>query len=280
MSDENQEVKYESNVDELITNHDRDTYPDDPVINEEPKEPEAEDDSSSEKPTDSTDSNLDEYGNELPESEPEQKTYTQAELNERINAAVRDRLARMERNQPQSQAAENESKPDDVSAEDWQAQLDAYIDAHLDKRSQRQKEMERQQQEQRAMQEFQSRFEQGMSRFKDFTEVVGHQPVTDAMANGLRGMKDPAAFMYAASKRASDDLKRISELPDAYAQIVELGKLEAKLKSGKSASNAPKPLGNPKEDMSKGYTGSSRMSVDDLIREHDRKAQERLQRRK
>lgn len=282
---DNEKVQYESNVDELLRGtSDKDSYPDDPIIDkksdEEHKESHDEPSEETEEETTQENSSVDEYGNELLEATQESpKMYTQAELNERINEAIRDRLSRLKNNQQPNREAENESKPDDMSEADWQKELTKFIENTFDNISHKKQEQERQLKEQQALQEFETKFQQGMGKFKDFQEVVAHQPITDAMTLATRGMQDPAGFLYAASKRASDDLNRISQIRDPYAQMVEMGKLEVKLKTTKHTTNTPRPLGKVRDDVGKGYTGTTKQSVDDLIRESEMRRREQMDRR-
>ena len=224
---------------------------------------------------------VDDYGN----PEPEKKTYTEDEVNERINKAIRDRLARLERNnqQPQQQpqqaaanqaAAGFEYNPD--SAQDWQQQLESFVEQTVSKMTGRQQQMQQQQREQQAQAEFEIKFHQGMGKFQDFTDVVGQQPITDAMTIATRAMKDPASFLYAAAKRHAPELQRISQLPDQYAQMVEMGKLEERMRKNKEATKAPRPLAATKEDTTLKPVAKKDNGIDALIAQADAKRRAQL----
>jgi hypothetical protein len=173
------------------------------------------------------------------------------------------------------QAQEFNYNPD--SEQGWQQQLESFVEQTFTKINQRQASQAQQQREMEAHNEFQERFANGMDRFTDFKEVVGAQPITDPMTLALRGVNDPAAFVYAASKRHPAELQRISQLGDPYAQMVEMGKLEERMRKTKSATNAPKPLGRTREDagmpVAKKQDGDS---IEDLIARADAKKRAQL----
>lgn len=257
-----------------------------PELSEAKEEPTPESDLEEVKTT--PENSQDEYGNDIPPP----KTYTEDEVNERINQRVRERLARLEKNaqpvqqqmpsQQQQQQAQNagfEYNAD--SQETWQQQLESFVEQTVSKMHQKQAYQQSVQKEQRATMEFESKFQSGMSKFQDFQDVVASQPITDAMVIATRGMKDPAGFMYAAAKRAPAELDRISKIQDQYAQMVEMGKLEERMKSQKVATKAPKPLSKSKEDMAVDVKSKKEPTLDDLLAASDakRKAQYNARRR-
>jgi hypothetical protein len=212
---------------------------------------------------------IDDYGNEKLAA----KTYTEDEVNERINQAIRDRLARLERNTTQQQpnqaqvqqATQQGFEYNSESQDSWQQQLESFVEQTVDRMSHKQAQQAQQLREKQAQSEFETKFRSGMGKFKDFTDVVGKQPITDAMTLASRGMKDPAAFFYAASKRAPQELQRISQIPDYYVQMVEIGKLEEKMRKNAPVSGAPKPLGKIKEDSSLPLKTHREPTIEDLI---------------
>ena len=136
----------------------------------------------------------------------------------------------------------------------------------------RSKKQQRQAQEQQAEQAFRQKFTQGMERFSDFREVVGKLPMHDDMTMALRGMNDPTAFIYAAAKRQPGEIERISKLPDPYARMVEMGKLEERMRRNKATTKAPRPLGRTKEDTTARVTPKQKeMTGDDLLAKADAK---------
>lgn len=216
---------------------------------------------------------VDEYGNDKPPA----KMYSEDEVNERINRTIRERLSRMEKNgqQPTQQQVQQQAQQnfnyDAESAETWQQQLEAFVEQTIDKRTQRQTHQAQQASEQRAMEEFQAKFESGIARFNDFNDVAGKMPITNTMMMATRGLKDPAAFIYAASKRAPQELQRISNITDPYAQIVEIGKLEERMKQNKPSTRAPKPVGRTQEDSPIAHKSDKQPSIEELIAKDEAK---------
>lgn len=237
LQDELQEQEY---VPEKQPDIMEDSYTsDDQEEKEEPKEPEKERESEE----------YDEYGNEKPKP----RTYTEDEVNERINKAVRERLSRGSQQEPQSQQAvqkqvDKNFEYNEDSTVPWQQQLESFVEQTVSKMTQKQQQQQEQQVEIQAQQEFRDKFSRGMDRFNDFVDVVSNQPVTTAMTAAMRGIEDPAAFIYAASKRHPQELQRISGLRDPYAQMVEMGKLEERMRKQPSSTNAPKPVSKTRED--------------------------------
>lgn len=214
----------------------------------------------------------DDYGNEKPKQE--SKTYTEEEVNERINRAVRERLARL-KEAPVPPAVQQDVKKDfeyDPAAEgNWQQQLESFVEQTVSKMTQKQQQQVQQQREQQAQQEFEAKFHQGMGKFHDFVQVVGQQPITDAMTVATRAMKDPAAFLYAASKRHSQELQRIANMPDQYAQMVEIGKLEERMRKNKSISKAPRPLSQTREDSIVEQRSAKEPTIEEMMAAADAK---------
>lgn len=224
--------------------------------------------------TESKESSVDEYGNEKGAS----RQYTQEEADEYANRIVRERLARLERNtqmpteQQAQQAARAGFEYNPESGEDWQQQLAAFTEQVIVQREQRQMQQAYQAQMERERAEFHHRFQNGMSRFTDFVETVGTQPITDSMTEALSGIKDPAAFIYAASKRMPQELERISRLGSKAAQMVEMGKLEERMKLVKPATKTPKPIGRTQEDMTiTKSTSRKEPTIEELIAQSDAK---------
>lgn len=217
---------------------------------------------SSQKSAESADSE-DEYGNKKVS-----RTYTEDEVNERINKAVRERLSRVERNksEPQPQQIRQEE-----SHEAWQQQLEQLVEQTFHKMNHKATESQRIQRDQQEQAEFEYKFSQSMNRFNDYVDVVGKLPITDAMVVATKAMDDPAAFLYAASKRAPDEIKRISEMRDPLKQIIEVGKLEERMRKQKSTSNAPKPISRTKEDSSMHYHDDKKPTIEDLIAQSNTK---------
>ncbi len=242
---------------------------------DEPDEPEA-------KESKEKDADYDDYGNAKTPS----KTYTEEEVNERINKAIRERLARgnNQNQQPtQQQVAQQaegfEYNPD--SSEPWEAQLEKFVEKTVSKIGQKQAQQQQQAKDHAQQAEFEDKFSRGMNRFGDFREVVGSQPVTDPMTYALRGLADPAAFIYAASKRHPQELSRISQIQDPAAQIMEMGRLEERMRKSPTGTKAPKPVSKSRDDGSIPVTTKKKEpTIEDLIANADAKRKVQLNQRR
>lgn len=208
---------------------------------------------------------VDEYGTEIAKQE---KVYTQAEVDARINEAIRKRLKERAETpaepqyQPQYQP-QSEAQP--AASDDWEAQLESFIESTLSKREQKAQAEQWQRQEQEAQANFEIRFNQGMAKYQDFEQVVMGKPLTPQMVIATRGMSDPAAFIYAAAKTQAPELDRISKIGDPYAQAIELGRLEERMRKARSTvSKAPRPIEAPKGDVSEKVQRT--WSIDEKLR--------------
>jgi hypothetical protein len=215
----------------------------------------------------------DDYGN----AKAPAKTYTEEEVNERINKAVRERLARgnNQNQQPTQQQVEKQAQDFEYnpeSAESWQTQLEKFVEKTVSKMGQKQAEQQQIERDHQVQAEFEEKFSQGMGRFGDFREVVGSQPITDPMTYALREMSDPAAFIYAASKRHPAELQRIANLPSRNAQMIEMGKLEERMRKVASGTKAPKPVSRSRDDGGMPTkVKKTEPSIEDLIAKSDAK---------
>jgi hypothetical protein len=210
---------------------------------------------------------VDEYGNETAAP----RVYSEEEVNERINAAIRDRLSRMERNQQPQQHQQMQQQTqqgfqyDENSQESWQQQLESFVEQTYYKINEKQAQQSQRAREQQAYEEHGQKFREGAAKFADFEKVVASQPITDAMTLATRAMKDPAAFLYAASKRAPQELERISKIPDQYVQIAEMAKLEVSMKQQKPMTKTPRPVSRTQEDATIAHKSDKQPSIEDLI---------------
>jgi hypothetical protein len=248
------------------------------LTNEEPEEPEEprslKDDADDEEPTSKKEPEYDDYGNTKSPS----KTYTEEEVNERINKAVRERLARgnnQNQQQPTQQQVAQQAEGFDYnpdSEESWESQLEKFVEKTVSKIGQKQAQQQQQAKDQAHQAEFEDKFTRGMSRFSDFREVVASQPVTDPMTYALRGLTDPAAFIYAASKRHPTELARISQIADPAVQIMEMGRLEERMRKTAPGTKAPKPISKSRDDASMPVSQKKKEpSIEDLIAASDAK---------
>jgi len=220
----------------------------------------------------------DEYGNPKANG----RTYTEEEVNEKINKAVRDRLARMERNVPSTSSQQIQKEVQDNfvadpdSADSWQKQLSEFVKQTVNNMGQEQERAQQIQKEAQAQAAFEEKFQQGMGKFSDFAEVVGSHPITDAMVMATREMRDPAAFLYAASSRAPKELERISKIRDPYAQIAAMGALETSLRKTSPATRAPKPMSRTVDDGRLEHRSDKEDSIEDLIKKSENRKLQKM----
>lgn len=233
-------------------------------------------------------------GDEEKDDEPEVDEY--GNKKDRMSKGMKDRLDRKEKqhqreieqrdyelqqlrqqlatkgasSEVQKAAADFEYNPNDETS--WQQQLTDFVKQTVKGMHTDEQQKTREVQEQTAQREFQQKFTKGMDRFGDFRDVVGSQPIDDAMTLSLRAMSDPSAFIYAASKRHPQEIERISKLPDPYARMVEMGKLEERMRRNKPTTKAPRPLGRTREDASSKVIAKPKdTSGDDLLARADAK---------
>jgi hypothetical protein len=228
--------------------------------------------------SDKKESDYDEYGN----SKAPSKTYTEEEVNERINKAIRERLARGN-HQTQEAAQQHvaqkaqEFEYDADSSEPWEAQLEKFVEQTVSKIGQRQAQQQQRANDEAQQAIFEDKFTRGMSRFSDFRDVVASQPVTDPMTHALRGLDDPAGFIYAASKRHPQELARISQIQDPSSQILEMGRLEERMRKAAPGTKAPKPVSRSRDDGTMPEVKKkTEPSIDDLIAKSDAKRKAHL----
>lgn len=230
--------------------------------------------------SDESDDELDEYGNKKERMskgmkerlERKDKQYQrEIEQRDRELQVLREKLSQQGASKEVQQAVKD-FKYDPNDEVSWEQQLSDFVKQTVTNLQTEQVQQQRQAQEQAAHREFTQKFQKGMERFPDFREVVGSQPIDDAMTLSLRGMSDPTAFIYAASKRNPQEIERISKLPDPYARMVEMGKLEERMRRAKPVTKAPRPLGKTREDTSaKAKPKEKDTSGDDLLAKADAK---------
>ena len=212
--------------------------------------------------SESTPENTDEYGNELPKP----RMYT----DEEVQNIIRDRLRRGNHGQQPQQAPQQSAQqhPQQPGEADWQQELKEIIKGTIGELTHEQQREKMQLQEQQIQAQFEVNFNMGASKFKDFDQVVAGKPITVDMMLATRAMKDPAAFIYAASKNHANELAEIAKNPDPYAQALLVGKLEEKMIKAARITSAPKPATHTASDA--GIKPTQKKSVDDLIRDHAR----------
>lgn len=268
VSDDNVEVEYES----------------DPLPDEERESEDIDEEKSETKKTDSDNAeekdDLDEYGTQkeqmpkgLKDRLDRKDRQYQQEVAQRDNeiAQLRAQLTQQGASKEVQQAVKD-FKYDPNEEVAWEKQLSEFVKHTITNMQNEQQQQQRQTEDQHAEREFKQKFTQGIEGYSDFREVVGNQPIDDAMTLALRGMNNPAAFIYAASKRHPKELERISKLKDPYARMVEMGKLEERMRRNKPTTQAPRPLGRTKEDTPARVTPKQKdMTGDDLLAKADAK---------
>lgn len=226
-------------------------------------------------PEKASDNPIDEYGN--PVEKP--RVYTEEE----VNKMFRERMARGRhqdaqpqgqqpfQQQPQQPHPQNNQQPD---GENWESELKHYIKSTLDEVKNEENERYWQAQEQQRQQEFQEKFTSGMTKYKDFQEVVRDKPITNGIMLGARNLENPAAFIYAAAKMHPKEIERIANIPDGYAQAAEVGRLhERMVKESKRISQAAKPLNPPTGEMPRAK--NEQPSLESRIEAYGRQKQKR-----
>ena len=208
--------------------------------------------------------NQDEYGNEIKPP----RTYSEEE----VQNMIRDRLSRgrfAEQAQYQQPAApipqqvSQSQQIDQDQGENWEVQLKSFIKSTLDEEREETAKRVHVEREAQMQAQFQDKFTSGMTRYQDFHEIVGNKPITDSMMLATRGMQDPAAFIYSASKNHGDELARIAQIPDPFQQGAEIGKLEERMRKARNITSAGKPVSKVTSDM--GTKQEPKKSIDGMI---------------
>jgi hypothetical protein len=238
---------------------------------DEGEEEPSEQDASEESP--SKEREVDDYGN----AKKAPRTYSEEEVNEMFRKRFKNQAPEVQQQMQQQQAQGTGFEYNPESTESWQTQLEQFVEATISKVSQKQVQAQHQQREAQAQMEFEDKFTRGMERFSDFRDVVGAAQIDDPMTYALRGMNDPAAFIYAAAKRQPQELSRISNIQDPYAKMVEMGKLEERMRKTAASTSAPRPITRAREDGSMPINNAKKeASIEDLIAKSDAKRRAQL----
>lgn len=216
----------------------------------------------------SSENEMDEYGNPVVKA----KVYTE----EQVQQMIRDRLKRGAfRNEQQpspqqvQQAQDSGFQYDENSEQTWSQQLEGFVENTMKKVNERHQREQQKFVQKRAQEEFESKFHAGMAKYPDFVQTLQDKPVSDNMMMAVRGLENPAAFLYTAAKKMPGELERISKIGDPYVQAAEMGRLHEKLSKPKSSSNAPRPLSHDRSDISE-KAAPARVPIEHLIDEDAR----------
>ena len=263
MTDEvKQEVKPELNkVDGILagaTDIKKD-IPVEPVNDEEPEylEPAAEVKENIEPASESApETESDEFGNPVIKAKP--KVYTEEEVNQMFRDRFgRGHAARQDEQKPVQQPAAGEQD------DNWENQLKNVIKETVRETAHEEQKRRDHEREQRSQVEFEEKFVSGMKKYGDFETVVRGKPFDNEMMMATRSMKDPAAFIYAASKSFPNEIERISKIDDPYTRVAEVGRLEERMRKARSGTSSPRALPKVSGDIENRQ--NHRKSVDDLI---------------
>lgn len=193
-----------------------------------------------------------------PEQQPEEKKFTQAE----IDAMISKRLAREQRKWEREQQAKlaQPQAPKEIPPIDQFESPDAYAEALAVRKAEELLAQREFQKQQAAIEEaYHEREEEARAKYDDF-EQVAYNPqlrVTDVMAETIKAseMGPDLAYWLGTNPKEADRISRLSPLLQAR----EIGKIEAKLAASppaKPTTSAPAPItpvtartsGNPSYD--------------------------------
>lgn len=263
--------------------HDEPEYEDAPE-EDHTSEPDADDEPDDEREEDHTKEGdeEDEYGNKkermskgMKDRLDRKEKQHQREIEQReyeINQ-LRSQLSQQGASQQVQQAAKD-FEYDPEAKGDWQQQLASFVKQTVQSMNNEQQETQKRHEEAQVQADFETKFRDGMNRFDDFRDVISNLPceISNSMTLATRSMENPAAFLYAAAKRHPAELERISRLRDPYGQMMEMGKLEERMRRNKPTTKAPRPLGRAPEDAtSKAPSKQKDSSGDDLLARADAK---------
>lgn len=198
----------------------------------------------------------DEYGNDVIK----EKVYTEEEVNRMMRERFNRSQVKKEIEQPQQQNINSD--------EDAERLLESMVEKAYEKVQHKSKQKQQEEYDKKLQAEFEGKLLTGMGKYKDFQEVVQSAPITDPMVLATRNMKDPAAFLYAASKTQKKELERISQIIDPLTQALEIGRLEEKMRKIRNASRSPDPMSHTKGESG---TGFIKASIDDRVQQYGMK---------
>jgi hypothetical protein len=185
---------------------------------------------------------------DTPEQQPEEKKFSQAEL----DAMIVKRLAKEQRKWEREQAARSaemqtrQSAPKDVPPVDQFESPEAYAEALAVKKAEELIALRDQQKAQAAIADaYHDREEEARSKYDDF-EQVAYNPsvrITDVMAETIRAsdVGPDVAYYLGANPKEADRISRLSP----FLQAKEIGKIEGRLTDNppvKRTTSAPAPI--------------------------------------
>ena len=183
---------------------------------------------------------------EPPEEKPRKRRGFQKRI-DKLTTQVREQERLIAELQTPKDAPLSEPKRDDF--DDYEKYIDARADYKAEQRLEQDRKTRQEQSQQSQQREVAAAFEEaretviesGIDAYKDFEDVAmsGDLQISQTMAEGLLQSETGHDVWYHLGKNPAK-AEKISSLPPAK-QLLELGRLEASLKSAKKPSNAPKP---------------------------------------
>lgn len=180
-----------------------------------------------------------------PEQTPDEKKFSQAEL----DAAIGKRLAREQRKWEREQKLKAQNAPAASAEPPTQDKFDtpeAYAEALAERKAAElvaKRESERQQAE--VLEAYHEREEEARNKYEDFEQVAYNPriPITQVMAQTIQAsdIGPEVAYYLGSSPKEADRISRLSP----FLQAKEIGKIEVKLAespSTKKSSSAPAPI--------------------------------------
>ena len=180
-----------------------------------------------------------------PEQQPEERKFSQAELDAMISKRLAREQRKWEREQTAKQARETASVPAEVPTADQFDSPQAYAQ-YIREEAKKLVEMEKLHEQKAALDDaYAEREEAARDKYEDFTQVAYNPklPVTDVMAETIKAsdIGPDIAYWLGSNPKEADRIARLSPLLQAR----EIGKVEAKLAENppvKKSSSAPTPI--------------------------------------
>lgn len=186
-----------------------------------------------------------EVADQQPEQTPEEKKFTQAELDAMIGKRLAREQRKWERDQAAKAARETAPVPAELPTADQFDSPQAYAE-FIRLEAQKLVEFEKQQAQKAALDDaYAEREEDARSKYDDFEQVAYNPnlPVTDVMAQTIKAsdLGPDLAYWLGSNPKEADRISRLSPLLQAR----EIGKIEATLAANppqKKTTSAPAPI--------------------------------------
>lgn len=221
---------------------------------------------------------LNDYG--LPEAPPVEKMYPESE----VNKMIRERLDRMKQTATPEQVKQisADMKETPQTSEDWEVELNAAIDRRVDSREKIQNQQNEERKELQRQAAFENKFNEGMKKYPDYWKTVNDVgEISPTIFVSIRGMDTPAEFLYAAAKLQPKELQRITKIEDPATMIMEMGRLDERMRKAAVITNAPRPLDRYKGDYhNEDAPKKKEKSIDERVLEDEQRKLNRMQGRR